>query len=208
MKVVLITGGSEGIGRAIAERFAKEDYQVAIAARTPEKLVETVSDLKTRFVTPVMPIPTDVRDPDQVKQMVDQVLAEFGQLDVLVNNAGLYSSGPAEEFSLEDWHEVIDTNLWGYIHTIHAVLPYFVAQGSGAIVNICSGQGRYRCPTPRPTPRVNMRSRVSASHSALNSRPRASRYAPFTQTLFALISLKKPSCAARQKKMSKLAVSS
>ncbi len=150
MKVVLITGGSKGIGRAIAERFARADYRVAIAARTPEKLVETASALKTCCTTPVMPIPTDVRDPNQVKQMVDQVLAEFGQLDVLVNNAGLYSTGPTEEFSLEDWHEVIDTNLWGYIHTIHAVLPYFVARGSGAIVNICSIAGKVPMPYTAP----------------------------------------------------------
>ncbi|MGB7249825.1 MAG: SDR family oxidoreductase [Phormidesmis sp.] len=146
MKVVLITGGSEGIGRAIATRFAKASYRIAIAARTPEKLVETASDLKTRLATPVMPIPTDVRDSQQVQQAVDQVLAEFGQIDVLVNNAGIYSSGPAEEFSLEDWHQVIDTNLWGYIHTIHAVLPHMVAQKSGAIVNICSIAGKVPMP--------------------------------------------------------------
>ena len=146
MKVALITGGSEGIGRAIARKFAKADYRVAIAARTPEKLVETASELKTAFATPVLPIPTDVRDPEQVKQLVEQVIAEFGQLDVLVNNAGLYSSGPTELFSLEDWHEVIDTNLWGYIHTIHAALPYFVAQQSGAIANICSIAGKVPMP--------------------------------------------------------------
>ena len=146
MKVVLITGGSEGIGKATAARFAKEGYQVAIAARTPEKLVEAASDLKNQFTTPVMPIPTDVRDPEQVKQMVDQVIAEFGQLDVLINNAGLYSTGPTEEFSLEDWHRVIDTNLWGYIHTIHATLPYFVERGAGAIVNICSVAGKVPMP--------------------------------------------------------------
>jgi len=146
MKVVLVTGGSEGIGRAIAQKFAKADYRVAIAARTPEKLVEAASELKMQSANPVMPIPTDVRDPDQVKQLVEKVIAEFGQLDVLVNNAGLYSSGPTEAFSLEDWHEVIDTNLWGYIHTIHAVLPYFVAQRSGAIVNICSIAGKVPMP--------------------------------------------------------------
>lgn len=147
MKVALITGGSEGIGRAIAARFAQEaDYRIAIAARTPEKLVEAASQLKTQSATPVMPIPTDVRDSEQVRQAVDQVLTEFGQLDVLVNNAGLYSSGPTETFSLEDWHKVIDTNLWGYIHTIHAVLPHFVAQQSGAIVNICSIAGKVPMP--------------------------------------------------------------
>lgn len=147
MKIALVTGGSEGIGKAIAERLIKEEYDgIAIAARTPEKLVATASELKTRLATPVMPIPTDVRDPQQVQQAVEQVLAEFGQIDLLVNNAGIYSSGPAEEFSLEDWHQVIDTNLWGYIHMIHAVLPHMVAQQSGAIVNICSIAGKVPMP--------------------------------------------------------------
>ena len=146
MKVALVTGGSEGIGQAIATRFAKENYRVAIAARTPEKLVEAASEIKTNSATPVLPIPTDVRDPQQVQQLIEKVIAEFGQLDILVNNAGLYSSGPTEEFSLEDWHKVIDTNLWGYIHTIHATLPYFVAQRSGAIVNICSIAGKVPMP--------------------------------------------------------------
>ena len=151
MRVALITGGSEGIGRAIAQRFSKEDnYRIAIAARTPEKLVETASTIKTLSATPVMPIPTDVRDPQQVKQAVEKVIAEFGQIDILVNNAGLYCSGPTEEFSLEDWHQVLDTNLWGYIHTIHATLPHFVAQKSGAIVNICSIAGKV--PMPYQTP--------------------------------------------------------
>lgn len=167
MKVVLITGGSEGIGRAIAQRFAKADYRVAIAARTPEKLVETASALKTQCTTPVMPIPTDVRDPEQVKRTVDQVIAEFGQLDVLVNNAGLYSAGPTEEFSLEDWHEVIDTNLWGYIHTIHAVLPYFVAQGSGAIVNICSVAGKV--PMPYTTPYTTSKHAIAGLSQSLSA---------------------------------------
>ncbi len=146
MKVALVTGGSKGIGRAIAQRFTQADYRVAIAARTPETLVEAASELKTKSATPVMPIPTDVRDPDQVKHLVEQVIAEFGQIDVLVNNAGLYSAGPTEEFSLQDWHEVIDTNLWGYIHMIHAVLPHFIAQKSGTIVNICSIAGKVPMP--------------------------------------------------------------
>lgn len=146
MKVALVTGGSEGIGLAIATKFAKEGYRVAIAARTPEKLVEAANEIKTHSPTPILPVPTDVRDPAQVRQLVDKVIAEFDQLDVLVNNAGLYSSGPTEEFSLEDWHTVLDTNLWGYIHTIHAVLPYFVERRSGAIVNICSIAGKVPMP--------------------------------------------------------------
>ena len=146
MKVALVTGGSEGIGKAIASRLAKENYHVVIAARDAAKLTETASELKARFATPVVPMPTDVRDPQQVQGLVKQIIADFGRLDVLVNNAGLYSTGPTEAFSLEEWHKVIDTNLWGYIHTIHAVLPYFVSQKAGAIVNICSVAGKLPMP--------------------------------------------------------------
>ncbi|MBE9060614.1 SDR family oxidoreductase [cf. Phormidesmis sp. LEGE 11477] len=146
MKVALVTGGSEGIGRAIAARFAQADYQVVIAARDAAKLTTAASELKTQFATPVVPIPTDVRDPEQVQDLIQQIMTDFGQLDVLVNNAGLYSSGPTEEFTLEDWHQVIDTNLWGYIHTIHAALPHMIAKKSGAIMNICSIAGKMPMP--------------------------------------------------------------
>lgn len=146
MKVALVTGGSEGIGRAIAARLAQENYHVVIAARDAAKLTAAASDLKTQFATPVVPMPTDVRDPKQVQALIEQIMADFGQLDVLVNNAGLYSTGPTEEFTLEDWHRVIDTNLWGYIHTIHAALPHMLAKKSGAIVNLCSVAGKVPMP--------------------------------------------------------------
>lgn len=167
MKVALVTGGSDGIGRAIATRLAKENYQVAIAARGSEKLSATARALEAQFSTTVLPIPTDVRDSDQVQGLVKQVITEFGQLDVLVNNAGLYSSGPTEEFTLEDWHEVIDTNLWGYIHTIHAVLPYFVAQKAGAIVNICSIAGKL--PMPYLTPYTTSKYAISGLTQAMSA---------------------------------------
>lgn len=145
-KVAIVTGGSEGIGEAIAARFAKENYHVVIAARDAAKLTKVASQLKSQFATPVVPMPTDVREPKQVQDLVAQTIADFGQLDVLVNNAGLYSTGPTEEFTLEEWHRVIDTNLWGYIHTTHAVLPYLVSQQAGSILNICSIAGKVPMP--------------------------------------------------------------
>ncbi len=146
MKVVVVTGGSEGIGRAIAARFARENYRVVIAARDAAKLTKTASELESEFATPVMAVPTDVREPEQVQDLIAKTISDLGQLDVLVNNAGLFSTGPTEEFTLEDWHRVIDTNLWGYIHTTHAVLPYFVSQQAGTILNICSVAGKVPMP--------------------------------------------------------------
>jgi NAD(P)-dependent dehydrogenase (short-subunit alcohol dehydrogenase family) len=147
MKIALITGGSAGIGRVIAERLAQEKYDgIAIAARHLQNLEDTAREITATFAVPVLPVPTDVRDPEQVRQLVARVIEEFGQIDTLVNNAGLYSSGPVEKFSLEDWHQVLDTNLWGYIHTIESVLPHLIAQRAGAIVNICSIAGKVPMP--------------------------------------------------------------
>lgn len=167
MKVVLVTGGSEGIGRAVAQRFVTEGYRVAITARTPEKLVAAATEITTNPTSPVLPVPTDVRDPAQVQQLIAQVIDNFGQLDILINNAGLYSSGPTEEFSLEDWHQVLDTNLWGYIHTIHAALPYFVERRSGAIINICSIAGKM--PMPYQTPYTTSKHAIAGLSQALSA---------------------------------------
>ncbi len=134
---VLITGASQGIGKATALLFARNGYNVVLAARQPERLEALAHELRT-FNHSAIAVPTDVRDPAQVENLVQRAIAEYGSIDVLVNNAGIYISGPADSFTLEDWHTVIDTNLWGYIHTIHYALPHLIARGSGTIVNVGS----------------------------------------------------------------------
>jgi short-subunit dehydrogenase len=86
---------------------------------------------------------------------------------VLVNNAGIYLSGPVECFSLEEWHQAIDTNLWGYIHTIHALLPHLIAQQSGTIVNVCSIGGKV--PIPYLVPYITSKFAVAGLTQALHS---------------------------------------
>ncbi|HTL89766.1 MAG TPA: SDR family oxidoreductase [Leptolyngbya sp.] len=142
---VLITGASQGIGKATALKFAQNGYNLVLAARSVDRLNATATELKSASPS-VTAIPTDVRDPDQVQTLVERAIAEYGSIDVLVNNAGVYISGPADSFSLDDWHTVIDTNLWGYIHTIHAVLPHLIAQGRGTIVNVASIGGKVPIP--------------------------------------------------------------
>lgn len=142
---VLITGASQGIGKATALLFARNHYNVVLAARQPDRLEALAHELET-FNHSALAVPTDVRDPEQVKQLVDKAIAHFGGVDVLINNAGIYCSGPADRFSLEDWHTIIDTNLWGYIHTIHALLPHFLQRGSGTIVNLSSIGGKVPVP--------------------------------------------------------------
>ncbi|MBD1923949.1 SDR family oxidoreductase [Microcoleus sp. FACHB-831] len=139
---VLITGASQGIGKATAELFAsKGEYNIVLAARQPDRLEAVAQDLQ-KLGHSALAVPTDVRDPDQVQALVQKALDRFGSIDVLINNAGRYISGPADKFSLEDWHKTIDLNLWGYIHTIHALLPHFLQRGSGTIVNLSSIGGK------------------------------------------------------------------
>ncbi|QZZ18710.1 SDR family oxidoreductase [Leptothermofonsia sichuanensis E412] len=136
---VLITGASQGIGRETALIFARHGYNLALAARNSERLEAFARDLRASN-HPARAISTDVKDPEQVKTLVEKAMLYFGSIDVLINNAGIYTSGPVEEFTLEDWHQAIDTNLWGYIHTIHAILPHFLEQAKGTIVNVsCIG---------------------------------------------------------------------
>ncbi|PSB16193.1 SDR family NAD(P)-dependent oxidoreductase [Phormidesmis priestleyi ULC007] len=142
---VLITGASQGIGRATALLFARNGYNLVLAARQPDRLEAFVQELKSLSYSAIA-IPTDVRDPQQVKNLVQQGLAEYGSIEVLINNAGIYASGPVDSFSLEDWHQTIDTNLWGYIHTIHELLPHFIERKSGTIVNLSSIGGKVPVP--------------------------------------------------------------
>lgn len=137
-ETVLITGGSQGIGKATAYRFAQEGYNIVLAARQSDRLQAAASEIKSRYSVKTLAIPTDVRDSIQVNTLIQKALDEFSEIDVLMNNAGIYVSGPAEQFTLEEWHRTLDTNLWGYIHTIHAALPHMLEKRTGTIVNLCS----------------------------------------------------------------------
>lgn len=167
MTTALITGGSSGIGKAIAYRLAEAGYDLVLAARGPEALLAVAEDLRSRFSIQAIGIPTDVRDSQQVETLVQKAIQELGRVDVLVNNAGIYASGPVEQFSLEDWHRTIDTNLWGYIHTVQALLPHFLAQGSGRIVNICSISGKV--PMPYLVPYTTSKFAIAGFSQALNT---------------------------------------
>lgn len=165
---VLITGASQGIGKATALLFANKGYDFVLAARQPDRLAsvgQEVQNLGRQALT----VPTDVRDPNQVKSLVDKALEHYGAIDVLINNAGIYVSGSVENFSLEDWHQVIDTNLWGYIHTINALLPHMIERGSGTIVNLSSIGGKVPVPylVPYNASKFAVTGLTEAMHSEL-----------------------------------------
>ncbi|MFE4106625.1 SDR family oxidoreductase [Almyronema epifaneia] len=144
-KSVLITGASQGSGRAAALLFAEQGYNVAIAARQSDRLEAVAAEIIARGQR-VMALPTDVSQADQVEALVNKALAEFGQIDVLVNNAGICLTGQVSDMSLADWHQLMDVNFWGYVHTIHYLLPHLVQRGSGVIVNVGSFGGKMPLP--------------------------------------------------------------
>ncbi|WP_416674526.1 SDR family NAD(P)-dependent oxidoreductase [Egbenema bharatensis] len=146
---VLITGASQGIGKSTALLFARQGYNIVLAARNADHLNQVGQEI-TDLGGSALAIPTDVRQFEQVNHLVESALDQYGSIDVLINNAGIYISGPVAQFSLEDWHQAIDTNLWGYIHTIHALIPHWVTRGRGTIVNVGSIGGKVAIPYLTP----------------------------------------------------------
>ncbi|NEQ30269.1 MAG: SDR family oxidoreductase [Leptolyngbya sp. SIO4C5] len=144
-KSVLITGASQGSGRAAALLFAEKGYNVAIAARQLERLEAVAAEIRAKGQAAIA-VSTDVSEAAQVEALVEKALAQFGHIDVLVNNAGICLTGNVDEMTLADWHQLIDVNLWGYIHTLHYLLPQMVQQGSGVIVNVGSFGGKMPLP--------------------------------------------------------------
>lgn len=145
---VLITGASQGTGKATALLFARHGYDVILAARQPERLEQVAAAVRAQN-RQALAVSTDTSDPQQVEVLIQKALDRFGRVDVLVNNAGFYLSGLMQYTSLNDWHRVMDTNFWGYVHTIQGLLPQFLARGSGSIVNVVSFGGA--TPVPEMT---------------------------------------------------------
>ncbi len=140
-KVVLITGASEGIGKSIAFRLAQEGCSLALVARTSANLRET--QLKIRAENGKADFfPADVSRPDQVKEMVQQVVNRFGRIDVLVNNVGKGLRKPFMDLTDEDWQFLVNVNLTSVVNCSKAVLPQMREQGGGQIINIASKSGR------------------------------------------------------------------
>ena len=163
---VLITGASQGIGKATALLFARKGYDLVLAARQADRLA-TVAQEVQNLGRAALSVPTDVRDPDQVNILVHKALEQYGAIDVLINNAGIYISGPVEDFSLNDWHQAVDTNFWGYVHTIQALLPHFLERRTGTIVNLSSIGGKV--PVPYLVPYSASKYAVTGLTEALHS---------------------------------------
>jgi 3-hydroxy acid dehydrogenase / malonic semialdehyde reductase len=146
-KVVFVTGASSGIGAACARVFAREGARLLLAARRAERIESEAPALREAGAADVLVLPLDTRDAAAVKSAIDALPEPFRAVEVLVNNAGL-SRGldRLHEGSLEDWNEMIDTNVKGLLHVDRAVVPLMVARRRGTVVHIGSIAGRQTYP--------------------------------------------------------------
>lgn len=142
-KVVLVTGGSSGIGRATALAFAAEGARVAIAARRAGESEQTVQQIVAQGGEAIF-VATDITQPDQVERMVKTTVDRWGRLDCAFNNAGILGTPgvPTPAYGLDTWNNVITTNLTGVFLSMRYELPAMLASGGGAIVNMSSVAGQ------------------------------------------------------------------
>lgn len=144
-KIVLVTGASRGIGRAVAELFAERGARVAVHYNRNEAAAhETIALLAGG---PHLAVQADIKDPAEVQAMVDRVVAEMGGLDVLVNNAGIFEHHPLDDVDYETWqamwHDILQTNLVGAANASYCAARHMMAHGGGRIVNV-SSRGAFR----------------------------------------------------------------
>jgi len=134
-RVGVVTGAASGIGLALTEAFIDADMRIVMVDLDADALTRNAARLGDR----VHAVVADVRDPDALERAGDVALERFGALHVAVNNAGIVNGGNSWELSLEEWHRVLDVNLWGVIHGVHAFVPRILASGDeGHVVNTAS----------------------------------------------------------------------
>jgi NAD(P)-dependent dehydrogenase (short-subunit alcohol dehydrogenase family) len=157
-KVVVITGGSRGLGYALAQRFVRAGARLVLAARNPEELARAQKSLLKRgaLQSPddILLVPTDLTDPTQAAHLIDRAIAHFGHIDVLINNAAIIEVGPIENQPLAAFTRAMETNFYSALYTTHAALPHMLARASkstagsttSSIVNIASIGGKFAMP--------------------------------------------------------------
>ncbi len=142
-KIAFISGASSGIGKAIAEAFAKNGAKLILLSRRMNRLVELSEDLKQRFGTKLYLIQADVRQFEELKEAFNRIPSEFQDIDILVNNAGLaLGLDKIYNGNIEDWEQMIDTNIKGVLYLTKLVSPILLKKNAGHIVNIGSLAGR------------------------------------------------------------------
>lgn len=141
-KIALVTGGSRGIGAAIAIELAREGCDVAVNYATHSERAEEVVNQILELGRKAVAVQADVSDHDQVQRMMARTVEELGDIDILVNNAGIIRRGSSVEHTLEEWERVLRVNLWGTFNCSKEVVPRMLERGRGKIVNISSIAGK------------------------------------------------------------------
>lgn len=140
-QVILITGGTSGLGFALMKHLLKENCKVAICARHEEDLEKVKANFSDVFI-----MKCDVGDKAQVHDLIQKTIRHFGKIDIVINNAGIIQVGAMESFHREDYKRAMDVMYWGMVNTTLSVLPHMKEQGSGQIVNITSVGGKVSIP--------------------------------------------------------------
>lgn len=139
-RVVMVTGSSSGLGMQMAKAFAEQGADLVLAARRVDRLEKLAEELKEKGVK-ALPVECDVMDTESINTAVEKAVAEFGKIDVLVNNAGSSKAGPVNEMSDDDWNFTIDIDLNSVFRVTRAVSKHMIEKGYGRIINIASMYG-------------------------------------------------------------------
>lgn len=149
-QVVLITGGSRGLGLALAEAFGRQGARLVLAARSEEDLKQARSLLVRRHAvrteSDVLTVAADLRRSEDAERLIVEATSHFGRVDILVNNAGIITVGPIEHQAMRDFHDAMDTNFFSGVHCTLSVLPQMLRRRGGTIVNITSIGGKVAVP--------------------------------------------------------------
>lgn len=136
-RVAVVTGGNGGIGLGMAVGLAQAGADIVIASRDPRKNAAAEARLREEGVRAVA-IPTDIRKPEACRALIDGAVAEFGRVDILINNSGINFRKQPQDFTLDEFRDVVDTNLTAAFLLSQAVYPHFIRQGGGKIINVGS----------------------------------------------------------------------
>jgi NADP-dependent 3-hydroxy acid dehydrogenase YdfG len=140
-KVAVVTGASSGIGAGIAQAFAQQQMNVVLGGRNEQRLKEVASNIQEETQVQVSTFVVDVTKNEEVNNLVNFAQEQFGKIDVLVNSAGQMLSSAVTDGDVDAWDTMLDVNVKGMLYGINAVLPKFLAQSSGHIINIASISG-------------------------------------------------------------------
>lgn len=171
-RVAIVTGASSGIGAATARALAQARAHVVLAARRQEQIAALAAELAAAYAVRTLAVPTDMSRPEEIARLVGRTVAEFGRVDILINNAGLGLQGDVADLAPADLRYLFDVNVFGAVQAMQAVIPPMRSQRGGMIVNISSILGKVVVPS---LGMVGSSAGYTASKYALNAFSAAAR---------------------------------